>query len=153
MSNVASPTDKDLFWTIPRKYNWRRLRAPPRSSTGPPSLSVRFARDSPKYRLCCWVMRHLCQSTSGKNPNIFQSTWNTKLLQTNIIYHYNRNIVIPWSTHTKCSCFWNYFCCSYHNYSYYGASSCSFCFPSNFCSSSYCPTSSYSSSLCSSCSY
>ena len=31
-----------------------------------------------------------------------------------IQYRPEKYLVTPWSIHTRCSCFWNYFCCFYH---------------------------------------
>ena len=70
-----------------------------------------------------------------------------------IQYRSEKYLVTPWSIHTRCSCFWNYCCCSYHYYSNCCSTFCSYCYPSAFCSSSYCRSSSCPSSLCSSCSY
>ena len=68
MSNVASPRDEDCILYCPSQIQLTEIEgqwnssALPRSSTGPQSLSVGFARDSPKYSLCLWVMQRLCHT-------------------------------------------------------------------------------------------
>ena len=93
MSSIASPPRKTVFWTVPQKSNWQRFRA-----SGAQYLSVKFAWESLKNRLCWWVMRRLCQTLHQSTSTAISPTLHycyTSGAISSTLYHCNSTTIIP----------------------------------------------------------